>query len=950
VGPLLPLSPHMACHECSGSVEWHQRRARLVRHDPLTGLGNAARLDELLADAGGRTTPAVLVMVSVEIDTELRAHDRDECTILLADRVRRSAGAESGVVRLEGTTFAVVARDLELSAGPLRLATRIRDAIRPALTLADRVVRARSSIGVAVDLYADDAAQLRLHAQAAMAMAMAEAQGGDRVVLHDDEVDAVARDRLELEARIALGFSNREFEVWYQPEVELQSGRILAVEALIRWRAPSGAIHHAGDFLAHVRQLGGLVEVGRWVLMEACRDARRWSSLGHRLAVRVNLDAEQLDDPGLVEWMRHCLEVTAVDPTLVSLEVDSGVLSSCPKARAERITALGALGLGLSVDGVGAGGLDVRALASWQLEVVKVHRSLIDAIEVDDEQRQLLRGLVLVAGSVGAHVSALGIERRSQVAAAEELGVARGQGFQLCEALPLTALHRQLEFGGLNIDGLSMRPASSTAHEPSAFELRLLVENSADATVWTSGDGRVRWISGSVEQLIGVRPTELIGARVVDWVHSDDHPILERLRRATSVRGSNATDVFRIRTSDGTWRAMSVRITSVFDEHGRFLGRVAGWRDVQSELDAQSALARSEERYRALAAAAEHRHAELVAVMREGLCEIDAAGVVTFANPSLVEMLETTSEEMVGSPALFWISVRNSEDVLGSFASTREASTFSGEVVLRRASGAEVSTFIAATPIIDSAGSTRLLAAVTDITSIKASERAVVAAAEARTIFYSSASHGLRSPLNAILGFAQMLEMDGDDTVRGHAERIQHAGWRLLHLIDNMLAFAGTDSLGGAFAPIAATEIVQQARYRSQHELGTRPVEIGECDDRVVVGDAGLLAGVLATFSAALAVLVPGPNPVALRALRQGGALRIEVGTEGGAFHALELHDMFDPGDRSTAVGRAGLGVSLDAAARTVHAHGGIHGATCEFGRTSLWFELPSQAGAPSAS
>ena len=274
--------------------------------------------------------------------------------------------------------------------------------------------------------------------EADTALYLAKDEGRDRVSLFNDDLRAAVTSRLTIEAHLRPALERGEFEVWYQPEVDIVTGEPVAMEALLRWRRPDGEVLTADHFIDAVEDTGMVVGVGGWVLGRACEQAAAWNQgrRSRRITMRVNMSARQLSEPGLLDVVDQALATSDLDPRLLCLEItETTLLRESPMTRSN-LAALRERGLGIAIDDFGTGYASLAYLRDFAVDLIKIDRSFITNLATDEHDLRLVGGIIALARRLGVEVTAEGVESREQMRLLGELGCTRVQGFLFAPALP----------------------------------------------------------------------------------------------------------------------------------------------------------------------------------------------------------------------------------------------------------------------------------------------------------------------------------------------------------------------------------------------------------------------------------------------------------------------------------------------------------------------------------
>jgi EAL domain-containing protein (putative c-di-GMP-specific phosphodiesterase class I) len=301
------------------------------------------------------------------------------------------------------------------------------------------------SCGIAVapehDLRPDE-----LLRRAGAAMFRAKEEGRARQATFDDQLEVELARRLDMDQRLRAAMERDEFEVYFQPEHDLATGAIVGAEALLRWRV-DGELQPAASFIEVVEQTGLIVDVGRWVLESACRQAVEWLADWpmDRFVVRVNLSARQLDRAALIDEVQAALDRSGLAPERLCLEITETALMRNPEVASATLARLDALGVELAIDDFGTGYSSLAYLKRFPVDVLKIDRSFVTGLPADEEDTAIVRSVIALAGALGMSVTAEGIEEVAQATALTELGCQRVQGYLFSRPMPAAEVSALLQ-------------------------------------------------------------------------------------------------------------------------------------------------------------------------------------------------------------------------------------------------------------------------------------------------------------------------------------------------------------------------------------------------------------------------------------------------------------------------------------------------------------------------
>ena len=423
-------------------------------HDPLTGLPNRHlvldRADQVLARARRMDVPVTALFV--DIDGFKQINDRfghktgDDVLRQVAERLASVLRESDTVGRLGGDEFVLVLDCTGPDAAhPDQVAERILTALRRPLALPQAgpaPFAISASIGIASAL-ADSAEDLLQHADIAMYQAKAAGKGG--YVVFEASMQAAIADRLNLELDLADALHAEQLYLEYQPVLNLTSGTVVSVEALLRWAHPTRGVIAPDGFIPIAEASGMIAPIGRWVLAQACQQAAHWRAKGHAIGVSVNVSPRQFDRAEFVEEVRAALDDSGLEPAWLTLEVTEAMLVRRPAATIVLLSELKRLGVGIAVDDFGTGYSSLGYLRQFPIDAVKIDRSFVSDLASSADADALARTLIQLGKTLGIQTLAEGVEQHSQARQLRDEGCDLAQGFLFARALAPEALERFLE-------------------------------------------------------------------------------------------------------------------------------------------------------------------------------------------------------------------------------------------------------------------------------------------------------------------------------------------------------------------------------------------------------------------------------------------------------------------------------------------------------------------------
>jgi len=432
------------------------RQSHQAVHDPLTGLPNRILLHDRLDEALSRKREkgAGLALLFIDLDEFKRINDSlghsagDELLSAFSRRLRQSIRDGDSAARFGGDEFAVLVDNVSTVEQAVAAAERIQRLLEENFEVDGRRLRLRASFGVSMQ-HPESVNADEMLRRADTALHVAKTRGRNQIVVFEEAMHREALWRLDLETELQRAFAQHEFEVYYQPIVELRDRRIRAVEALVRWRHPERGLIGAEDFVPVAEQLGILGELDNWVLREACATVARLT--GDRrapapIALNVNLSFDRLMDPRLTEEIGEVLHHAQIDPSRLVLEITETAMIEREEERTpERLRALRALGVRLALDDFGTGYSSLAHLARFPIDVVKIDRTFIEGLEGDQERNGLVSGIIRLGHGLDLEVVAEGVERDEQLRSLIRLGCEVAQGYLLGAPMSGADLRRALE-------------------------------------------------------------------------------------------------------------------------------------------------------------------------------------------------------------------------------------------------------------------------------------------------------------------------------------------------------------------------------------------------------------------------------------------------------------------------------------------------------------------------
>ncbi|HWT89500.1 MAG TPA: EAL domain-containing protein, partial [Solirubrobacterales bacterium] len=409
----------------------------LATHDALTGLPNRTlildRIEQTLTRARLKQEPVAVLFVDLDnfkaINDSLGHNTGDELLCAVAERLEGVIRETDALGRLGGDEFVVVADGISLAAGPELIAERLLEAFGEPFVLGeDRETRvhAKASIGIATGLRPSAEELLR---DADIAMYRAKWGGKSHYLVFESGMEDEAQSRMEIEMDLQSALKDEEFFLVYQPTFDLQTMSPTGVEALIRWRRPGRGVVQPEEFIPLLEESKLILDVGAWVLREACAQAARWQQEDRPLCLSVNVSQLQLDTDDLIDDVKRALATSGLAPEALTLEITETTLMSNAEETARRLHELKRLGVRIAVDDFGTGYSSLSHLRQFPVDVLKIDRSFVSQLAEGGENEILLHTLVQLGKALEIETTAEGIERPQDLSLIRDQECDNGQGF-----------------------------------------------------------------------------------------------------------------------------------------------------------------------------------------------------------------------------------------------------------------------------------------------------------------------------------------------------------------------------------------------------------------------------------------------------------------------------------------------------------------------------------------
>ncbi len=431
---------------------------RVVHYDELTNLPNRLlfldRLDHEITRA--HRDRIMMAVLSIDLDRFKQINDSfghpvgDQLLQVVAKRLVSLVRACDTVARIADDEFCIVLTEVKTTHAAGEVAQKLLDSFaHKPISIADNEFFITFSIGISIyPADGQDTATLLKNADAAMHHAKDE--GRNNFQYYTGKMNATVLQRLKLETELRRALEREEFLLYYQPKVDMDSRKIVGVEALLRWKNPERGLVAPGEFIPLLEDTGLILPVGEWVLRAACKQARAWLAAGVKnVHIAVNLSALQFKQPDFAGLVLSILEENGLDPALgaIELELTESLLMDDAEAAVETLTRLHASGIQFSIDDFGTGYSSLTYLKRFPISSLKIDRSFVNDLSRNKEDEAIVAAIIALGHSLGLKVIAEGVETEMQHAQLHKNGCDEMQGFLFSRPLPATEITSLLQKG-----------------------------------------------------------------------------------------------------------------------------------------------------------------------------------------------------------------------------------------------------------------------------------------------------------------------------------------------------------------------------------------------------------------------------------------------------------------------------------------------------------------------
>jgi len=443
----------------NAATAFREANARLIHkafHDPLTGLPNRAlfmnRIQHALTSSTGHRDDRVALLF-FDLDRFKVLNDTlghvigDRMLVMLSRRLSTLVKGRRMLARLAGDEFILLVQGQEAEAEAITIAEQIGALLRRPMVVDGRELFVSVSIGIAFSRRGETTSTELLR-KADIALYRAKSTGRGRHTLYDPDIDKVSVERLDLDSALRRAVERHQLMLHYQPEVNLASGLIVGTEALLRWNHPYRGVLSPSDFISLAEETGEIVNIGQWVLEEACRKAGELNKehpSREGFLMSLNLSGAEFWQEDLAIHVERILFRSGLDPRLLRLEITESVLMDHLPSAIETLNDLKRVGVKLAIDDFGTGYSSLSYLQRLPVDTLKIDQSFVRSLGRDERSLPIVAAIVQLGKALNMQVTAEGIETRQQLRLLSEVGCPFGQGFYFSPARDANTLAKMLE-------------------------------------------------------------------------------------------------------------------------------------------------------------------------------------------------------------------------------------------------------------------------------------------------------------------------------------------------------------------------------------------------------------------------------------------------------------------------------------------------------------------------
>lgn len=445
------INVSMQLEDMHDQIKTHNKELQqLVLFDTLTGLANRrALLDEIENTLKLTGQSFALLFLDLDnfkrINDSLGHHNGDELLKVVSSRLKSCVRSSDLVTRLGGDEFCILIRELRTPEDGRIIATNVLNILKNPLRLQSTEIIISASIGI-VSSPENGTTTEELLQNADIAMYQAKAKGRNKYQHFDSSMNEHAMAQLELETELRQALINKEFVLYYQPQIDLSNNQICSVEALIRWNHPTRGLLAPGHFIETLEETGLIVPLGEWIILESCQALKRWINSDLKpIKMSVNLSSRQFQDPKLFSMIEQTLSITELQAKFLELEITESMVMTDIENNNRTLQEMQKLGISIAIDDFGTGYSSFSYLKALPLDTLKIDRSFVMDIPNDETDMEITAAIIAVAHKLKLNVVAEGIETKEQEEFLISEGCDIGQGYLFSKPIPEEALTELLE-------------------------------------------------------------------------------------------------------------------------------------------------------------------------------------------------------------------------------------------------------------------------------------------------------------------------------------------------------------------------------------------------------------------------------------------------------------------------------------------------------------------------
>jgi diguanylate cyclase (GGDEF)-like protein len=414
--------------------------------DSLTQLPTRVYFEDRLAAAATKAdaNTSRLALLFIDLDgfkpvNDTYGHSIGDLVLeQVGQRLKAMSRGKDVVARVGGDEFLLLLSNVTTQEAIAHVADRLIQGLSHPYAAEGREVMISCSVGIA--MYPDGCSHAKLIARADAAMYASKRSGGSKHSFYSNAMDADAEAQFELLRDLRKAVVAKEFELFYQPKIDAKSGKVTAVEALLRWKHPTRGLLLPSTFIPIAERFGLIGAIGNWVIEDACRQSRQWREKGVRMRVAINLSAHQMRQDDIVERITDALKEHRIHPSLLTCEITESAAMEDTKTTQTTFRRLGELGTHLSIDDFGTGYSSLSYLRKLPAEELKIDRSFIQDLEHSADARAVVDAVIKLAHALGLKVVAEGVENQRQQQVLVQMGCDELQGFLFAKPMSARAL------------------------------------------------------------------------------------------------------------------------------------------------------------------------------------------------------------------------------------------------------------------------------------------------------------------------------------------------------------------------------------------------------------------------------------------------------------------------------------------------------------------------------